>query len=344
MRARLLLLLAMLVVALGGGYAYWHLRQQPPAGQTGIYQGYVDAHLLQVGSERGGRMVELEVEEGDAVQAGQIIARLDDALPKARLHEAEAKLEQARARLRQALAPRRRPQELEALRATVREAEAVLAVSKAEYDRVRRLVRHQTVPQAKLDAARGAYERDLARLQAARERLKAAQLPAREEEIALARAAVKAAEAAVESARRDLERTIIRAPAGGHVQEVLFRPGEVAAAGRPVILLLSPRRLRIRFYVPQAVRPRLKPGQMVRLSCDGCAKGLSARIVHLGQQVEYTPPVLFSRGFRQKLVFRIEARPVGEAARLPLGQPVDVHLPASAALASANASAAEKGP
>jgi len=216
------------------------------------------------------------------------------------------------------------------LRAELRQAEAALSVSEAEYKRIRLLVRHQTVPQAKLDSARGAYERDLARVQAARARLKLAQLPARKEQIALARAAVKAAEAAVESARRDLARTRITAPAGGTVQEVLFHPGEVAPAGRPVVLLLTPQRLRIRFYVPQAVRPRLRLGQVVRLSCDGCAAGLTARIVWLGQQAEYTPPVLFSPTFRDKLVFRIEALPLGAAQTLPLGQPVDVHLPQTA--------------
>ncbi len=324
---RILALLLAIVVALLGGYAYWQLRNAQSPTSPNRFQGYVDAHLLQVGSERGGRIAMLKVEEGDAVRKGQLIAVLDDALPSARVAEAEAKLAEAKARLELALAPRKRPEELKVLESALREAEAALEVSKREYERIRRLVEQGAAPQAKLDAARGAYERDLARVTAARERLEAAKLPARDEEIALARAAGRAAEAALESARRDLARTRITAPATGHVQEVLFRPGEVVGAGKPVVLLLAPERLRVVFFVPQSVRPRLQLGQRVSLACDGCPAYMHGRIVYLGQQVEYTPPVLFSPTFRDKLVFRIEAAPEGRArAVLALGQPVDVRL------------------
>ncbi len=319
--------LLVLAVALPGGFAYWQLRTTQAPASHDRFQGYVDAHLLQVGSERGGRVVELKVEEGDTVRQGQLVARLDDALSKARVAEAAAKLAEAKARLELALAPRKRPKELKVLQAALREAEAALEVSKKEFERIRRLVARGAEPPARLDAAKGAYERDLARVKAARERLEVARLPAREEEIALARAAVKAAEAALESARRDLARTRITAPAAGRVQEVLFRPGEVVGAGRPVILLLTHERLRVVFFVPQAVRPMLRLGQPVALACDGCPANLRGRIVYLGQQVEYTPPVLFSPAFRDKLVFRIEAAPQDEARRfLALGQPVDVRV------------------
>ena len=324
---RIFTLLLAIAVALVGGYAYWQLRNAQAPASPDRFQGYVDAHLLQVGSERGGRIAVLKVEEGDAVEKGQLMAVLDDALPMARVAEAEAKLAEAKARLELALAPRKRPEELKVLESALREAEAALEVSRREYERIRRLVAQGAAPQARLDAAKGAYERDLARVRAARERLEAARLPAREEEIALARAAVKAAEAALESARRDLARTRITAPTSGHVQEVLFRPGEVVGAGKPVVLLLSPQRLRIVFFVPQDVRPELRLGQGVALSCDGCPAGMRGRIVYLGREVEYTPPVLFSPTFRDKLVFRIEAAPEGKAREvLALGQPVDVHL------------------
>jgi len=123
------------------------------------------------------------------------------------------------------------------------------------------------------------------------------------------------------------------APATGTVEEVYFRPGEVVKEGQAVIALLPPGNLKVRFFVAEPVRASLHTGQTVKVSCDGCKGELTATISFIAREAEFTPPVIFSQEQRQKLVFLVEARPSGEAAKLTAGQPVSVSLGPGAQLA-----------
>jgi HlyD family secretion protein len=119
----------------------------------------------------------------------------------------------------------------------------------------------------------------------------------------------------------------VLAPAAGLVQDTFFLQGEWVPAGRPVASLLPPGNTKVRFFVPEPVLGTVQPGDTVRVACDGCPAPLSARIVFISRQAEFTPPVLYSRGSREKLVYMVEARPpLEDAARLRPGQPVDVTL------------------
>ncbi len=314
-----------LLIVVIGGAGYWYLDQRVPTDRPDTYQGYVDGNLLQVGPEISGRITLLSVDEGSSVRVGELVIKLDDTLQQAQVELAAARLEEARARLRLARAQRRRPEEIRILEAAVKQAEAALEVSRSEYERVKRLYEQRVVPKARLDVAKGALDRDEARLEEARRQLETARLPARAEEINAAWASVRAAEAQLQEARIQLRHTRVEAPANGMVQEVFFRPGEIVRAGQPVLSILPPGNLKIRFYVPEPERSRFRQGDAVAISCDGCPDGLKARITFISRDVEYTPPVIFSPRERAKLVFRMEAKPIGEATRLGLGQPVDVH-------------------
>jgi HlyD family secretion protein len=101
-------------------------------------------------------------------------------------------------------------------------------------------------------------------------------------------------------------------------------------AGSPVASLLPPANRKLRFYVPEPLLGCLKVGQAVSVACDGCAAAIAATITFIVDRAEFTPPVLYSKDNRAKLVYLVEARPtVADAARLNPGQPVDVTLPAS---------------
>jgi HlyD family secretion protein len=113
------------------------------------------------------------------------------------------------------------------------------------------------------------------------------------------------------------------------VQQVYYRIGEIVPSGRPVIALLPPANLKLRFFVPQAVLPQLSSGMRVTARCDGCADDLSARISFIAQSAEYTPPVIYSREERAKLVFLVEAIP-DNPERLRVGQPIDVSFDSAA--------------
>ncbi|MBC7483297.1 MAG: HlyD family secretion protein [Rhizobacter sp.] len=113
------------------------------------------------------------------------------------------------------------------------------------------------------------------------------------------------------------------------VEDTLFRVGEWVGAGTPVVNLLPPAALKVRFFVAEAQLPRLKPGDAVTLHCDGCAAPIEARIRFIARSAEFTPPVIYSREQRAKLVYLVEAWPAAaDSSRLRAGQPVDVALAA----------------
>jgi HlyD family secretion protein len=133
------------------------------------------------------------------------------------------------------------------------------------------------------------------------------------------------AQARLNSAQTRLTRRSVFSPVEGTVQEVYYRPGEMVPAGRPVLAVLPPGNLKVRFFVPQAVLPQIAYGDVVGIRCDGCEKNLTARVSFIARQSEFTPPVIYSLEERAKLVFLIEALPDKPDA-LRVGQPLDVSL------------------
>jgi HlyD family secretion protein len=118
-------------------------------------------------------------------------------------------------------------------------------------------------------------------------------------------------------------------PADGTIQQIYYRPGETVPGGRPVIALLPPGNLKIRFFAAEGELPGLKYGDNVTVNCDGCDKDLTAKVSFIARSAEYTPPVIYSLDERAKLVFLIEARPE-HPHKFRVGQPVSVTLPQQA--------------
>lgn len=148
-----------------------------------------------------------------------------------------------------------------------------------------------------------------------------------------AQAVLRDAQARLNSAQTHLSRRSVFSPVDGTVQQIYFRPGEMVPAGRPVLSLLPPGNIKVRFYVPESVLPGITYGDVVRVTCDGCSSGLTARVSFIAGQSEFTPPVIYSLEERAKLVFLIEALPE-KPGDLRVGQPVDVmllRLPAASA-------------
>jgi HlyD family secretion protein len=140
-----------------------------------------------------------------------------------------------------------------------------------------------------------------------------------------AQAAMREADARLQSAKTRLVRRNVASPAQGTVQQVYYRPGELVLAGRPVLSMLPPGNVKIRFFVPEAMLPRISFGAPVSVTCDGCKQPVVAKISFISNAAEYTPPVIYSLEERAKLVFLIEARPE-RTDSLRVGQPVDVVL------------------
>jgi HlyD family secretion protein len=142
-----------------------------------------------------------------------------------------------------------------------------------------------------------------------------------------AEAALRTAQARLNSAQTRLARRRVFSPVEGPVQQIYFRAGEMVSAGRPVLALLPPKNLKVRFYVGEAVLPLLKLDDWINVSCDGCADGIRAKISFISRTSEFTPPVIYSQEERSKLVFLIEARPE-KPELLRVGQPITVTLAA----------------
>jgi HlyD family secretion protein len=139
-------------------------------------------------------------------------------------------------------------------------------------------------------------------------------------------AALRQANANLLASQTRLARRIMYSPADGTIEEIYYRPGETVPASRPVMALLPPGNLKIRFYVSEELLPQIKYGETVNVSCDGCANRLTAKVSFIARSAEYTPPVIYSLEERAKLVFLIEARPA-EPEKFRVGQPVTVMLP-----------------
>lgn len=141
-----------------------------------------------------------------------------------------------------------------------------------------------------------------------------------------AQAAVRQANANLDWSKTRLERRTAKSPVDGTIQQVYFRPGETVASSRPVLSILPPENLKIRFFAPETLVSRIKYGQTVAVSCDACASGLTATVTFISGSAEYTPPVIYSLEERAKLVYMIEAHPA-EPDKFRVGQPVTVTLP-----------------
>ncbi|MEZ5821517.1 MAG: HlyD family secretion protein [Bradyrhizobium sp.] len=136
---------------------------------------------------------------------------------------------------------------------------------------------------------------------------------------------LRVAEARVNTSETRLARRKGFAPVAGVIQQIYFREGEMVAAQRPVLSIMPPGNMKIRFFVPETELPKLAIGEQVKVTCDNCSADLTAKIYFIATTAEYTPPVIYSLDERSKLVYLIQARPSRPDA-LRVGQPVSVYL------------------
>ena len=141
-----------------------------------------------------------------------------------------------------------------------------------------------------------------------------------------AEAALRQANANLAASQTRLTRRTVFSPGDGTIEQIYYRPGETVPAMRPVVALLPPANLKLRFFAPQALVPEIKYGETVEVSCDGCEKGLTAKVTFISRSAEFTPPVIYSLEERAKLVFLIEAHPE-HPEKFRVGQPVTVTVP-----------------
>jgi HlyD family secretion protein len=296
-----------------------------PQSDEAAMSGYAEAELVYVAPSAAGTLQTLAVARGDRVKRGQLLYSLDVDSEAISRDAARARSEQAAAQAED-LRKGKRPLELKQIDEQLVQAQATLAGSSATLARNQRLVEQGYVSASTLDPLVAARDRDAARVNELQLQRSFATAAARRDEIAAAAASARGAQADLALAQWREGQKHRAAPADALVFDVMYRPGEWVNAGAPVVALLPPGALKVRFFVPEPLLARTTVGAEVALSCDGCAANLRARIRWVSPQAEYTPPVIYSNASRSKLVFAVEATPLDGAAALKPGQPLDVHF------------------
>jgi len=246
--------------------------------------GYAEGDNALIGAPQAGWVADLRVERGATVHKGDLLFRLDDTAQAAAADQARAQIAQAEGQLAQA--------------------RATLALASKELVRQKDLLRSGATSKQALDQAQSAYDSAKAGI---------AQIEGVEQQ----------ARATLTGAGYQLSQRDVVSLTQGVVQDIYFRPGEYVPAMTPVVSILPPKNIYVRFFVPETQFAKVRLGERVAIRCDGCAKNLEAKVTFIAAQQEFTPPVIFSVRNREKLVFKVEAR---APAGLPLhpGQPVDV--------------------
>ncbi|MEZ5959137.1 MAG: efflux RND transporter periplasmic adaptor subunit [Hyphomonadaceae bacterium] len=253
---------------------------------SSVLQGYGEADYIYLSSQDAGVVGELFVREGDVVEAGARVFRLD---PQRLNYGAEGAAAQRAAAT-----------------AAVRTAQAQATLAQRNYARSAELAERGFYSRARLDADRASL--DVANAQLAQARRQAA--------------AAGADTGLAEQRLQDLAGT---APLAGTIQQIFHRQGEVVSPGQPIAALLAPENMKVRFFAPEAMLAQLPVGARVMISCDGCAEPVEARVSFVAQEPQFTPPVIYSLEQREKLVFQVEARFDGATPIRP-GMPVDVRI------------------
>jgi len=254
-----------------------------PAEKDQPWLGYGEGDFAYVSAPQAGWVTQMKVERGTQVQRGDLLFTLDSTHERSGQDQAQAQLTQARASLRQE--------------------NANLAYAKVTLDRQNQLARANAGTPTVRDQALSNYRQSEARIRELQGQI--AQM-----------------EAALSGAAYTLNQRQVVAQTEGRVQDIYFREGEYAPASTPVVSVLPPKNVFVRFFVPETEFARVHLGGKVRVSCDGC-KPMDATVTFIAAREEFTQPVIFSVGNREKLVFKAEARTPGGLPVHP-GQPVEV--------------------
>jgi len=289
-------------------------------------QGYVEGEFVYISAPTPGRLETLFVQRGTQVKGGDPLFELENVPEKTARDEAKLRFAQLRAQLADAKKGKR-PTEIQSGAAQLNLARAALQFSEKELARQERLLRAKVVPLQEVDRLRSQRDQERQRVAQLEAELRTARLGSRGDQIAAAEASMRAVEAALTRSEWDLAQKRQSAPAAGLVFDTLYRTGEWIAAGRPIVVLLPPQNIKVRAFVAEPLVASIHQGDRVRVTVDGEQAPFSGTVNFISPQAEYTPPVIYSRENRRKLVYMVElAFDQATAVQLHPGQPVDVQF------------------
>ena len=290
------------------------------------YQGYVEGKFVYVASPQAGRLDRLSVARGDTIGPRQPLFTLESEPELSAVSQAREMLRADQNRLAD-LQTGKRPPEKDVI-------SAQLGVAKVEYQKSLDLLKSYEaqyaaggLPQTDLINARAAVQSNAALVREYQSNLEVAELPGRQGQIYAQTGVIAADKAVLQQAAWKLQQKQVSSARIGLVFDTLYREGEWVPSGNPIVQLLPPENIEVRFFVPESLVGKLKLADSITVHCDGCATNVPAAITYISTQVEYTPPVIYSNESRGKLVLMIIAKPaVDKATMLHPGQPVEITL------------------
>ncbi len=289
-----------------------------------ILQGYVEGDYVRLAPRDGGILETLAVAEGDQVSAGDLLFSLETTDAEARVAQSEAGIRTAEARLADLLAGGRETERRQA-QERVAQASATRDLARVTFNRTQALADDSNASRQRLDSDAATLRHAEARLAEMQAALDLISSPGRENQIIAGEYDIVWGQAVLSEAQDALDHRRVTAPTSGTVERIYHYAGEMIAPGAPVVSLLPPENIRIRFFIPEMQLGAVQLGDEVDVACDGCPADMTARVSFIATANEFTPPVIFSLEERAKLVFMAEATPANPRAFRP-GQPVDVRL------------------
>jgi len=313
-------------VALAGVALAWWLRSDRDVNAALTLYGNVDIREVDLAFRVPGRLTQMAFEEGDRVEEGALLARLDDEPYRQEAASAAARVDLASAKLSLFISGSR-PQEIQRAEAGVREARAALVNAEGELGRQRGLAEQDATSERRLDDAVARHEEASARLGAAQEALDLAREGFRAEEIAAAEAEVALARADAERANTLRSDTELRAPAGGTLLSRIREPGAILRAGDAVYTLSLDRSVWIRAYVDEPDLGRVAPGMRVWIESDSTEGRFEGQVGFISPRAEFTPKSVETESLRTALVYRLRIVVLEPDGSLRQGMPVTITVP-----------------
>ncbi len=287
--------------------------------------GYVEGEYVLIAPIETSRVTDIKIKRGERIKPDQQLVVLEKREVEIQIVQAKASLAEAESRLAN-LKLGKRPAEIEMIKAALASAKAQVSEDERVKARQSQLFHEGIVTKANFDEVSTKLELASAKVVELKAELAAAKLPARPDEIKAAIASVAKARAVVENARWRLSQRILSYSAAATVFDIIRNPGEVAGPQAPVLSILPDGAVKLRLYVPETALSGIFLGAILNVHCDACKDGLRASVSYVANEPEFTPPVIYSLENRQKLVYLVEAKPIGETRKLKPGQIVDVVL------------------
>jgi HlyD family secretion protein len=322
------MLMVLLLLGLLGGGAAWYINNLQHKQETAIVlHGNIDVRQVNLAFKVPGRIVQLAVDEGDRVKAGQVLASLEKSY-----FEDEIRLARARVAAQEAVVARlengSRPEEITQAKAVVAERRATLVHRQRSLARSEQLAQSHAVSRQELDNDRAAVEEAEARLQQAQDALRLLELGPRTEEIAAARAQLDAENAALIEAERRLSDSQLLAPSEGVILTRVREAGAIVAAGETVFTLTLNSPVWVRTYVAEPDLGKVYPGMPATVTTDTAPdRPYPGQVGFISPVAEFTPKPVETRELRTDLVYRLRIVVENPDAGLRQGMPVTVTLP-----------------